>query len=71
MADGGSGGPAGAMRGLGRPEKFSGKETEWSDWKFTFLSYMSCYDVSIATEMRQSASSQIALPWSDLPEEVQ
>ena len=25
-------------KGLGKPDKFTGKETDWLDWKFTFCS---------------------------------
>ncbi len=30
--------------GFGKPDKFSGKETDWSDWKFTFCSWPGMYD---------------------------
>ena len=31
-------------KGLGKPDKFTGKETDWLDWKFTFCSWRGMYD---------------------------
>ncbi len=42
-------------KGLGKPDKFMGKETDWLDWKLTFCSWRGMYDSEMDSKVRVSA----------------
>ena len=42
---------------MGKPDKFTGKETDWLDWKFTFSSWLGMYDSEMDSEVRTAAGS--------------
>ena len=58
-------------KGLGRPERFSGKELDWNDWKFALSSWIGMYDGDIFTEIQAVAQAPEALVWTDFTPEAQ
>ena len=57
-------------RALGKPIVFSGKETEWSDWKFVFMSWLAMLDSSTFVEATKVSAAKGVIVHLDLSEET-
>ena len=57
-------------RALGKPNAFSGKEIEWSDWKFVFMSWLAMLDPTTYAEANKVTTATGVIVHSDLSEET-
>ena len=55
-------------RALGKPNVFSGKETEWSDWKFVFMSWLAMLDPSTFAEATKVSAGKGVIVHLDIGE---